>query len=218
VRVEGRNLEESVDAFRRATARHADGLATRARVLATAGRRQRRRLLVRRAAITVAVGLVATLSGSAAWTAIGRWRVVPRLTAPAGKRPVVPPAPRIVAADAPRPPTASTAVPPADPARPATRAHRQDDGEARAYGRAHAAHFQADDPIQALALWDAYLRAFPAGALVPEARFNRALCLLRIGRREDARAALAPFLDGKYGGYRRRQAETLRDWLGEPVP
>ena len=87
-----------------------------------------------------------------------------------------------------------------------------ENGEARAYGRAHAAHFLADDPPHALALWDAYLRAYPAGTFVPEARFNRALCLLRLGRRDTARQALQSFAAGAYGGYRQRDAETLLDW------
>ena len=82
-----------------------------------------------------------------------------------------------------------------------------------AYGHAHAAHFEADDPRRALALWEAYLRDYPDGAFVPEARFNRALCLVRLGRHVEARAALRPFIDGAYGGYRRREAETLSDWI-----
>jgi hypothetical protein len=44
---------------------------------------------------------------------------------------------------------------------------------------------------------------------VPEARYNRALCLLRLHRNDEARAALTPFAQGRYGSYRRADAEKL---------
>ena len=93
---------------------------------------------------------------------------------------------------------------------------RRDDGEARAYGQAHEAHFVANAPAEALGLWDAYLRRYPRGTFVPEARFNRALCLLRLGRRDEALTALRPFAAGELAGYRQREAATLIDWT-EPT-
>jgi hypothetical protein len=65
----------------------------------------------------------------------------------------------------------------------------------------------------ALAAWDAYLRIAPHGTLEPEARFNRALTLVRSGRARDARVALEPFAAGTFAGYRAREAQALIDAL-----
>lgn len=62
---------------------------------------------------------------------------------------------------------------------------------------------------RALAAWDAYLRVASSGALTPEARYNRALCLLYLKRYAEARSALAPFANGAFQGYRQREAEAL---------
>jgi hypothetical protein len=67
----------------------------------------------------------------------------------------------------------------------------------------------ARDPSAALEAWDAYLAAFPQGQFSLEARYNRALSLVRLGRMIDARTALAPFADGRFGGYRQREAREL---------
>jgi hypothetical protein len=75
------------------------------------------------------------------------------------------------------------------------------------FRRAQALHV-ARDP-QALAAWDAYLRVAGHGVLAPEARYNRALCLIRAGRTAEARAALLPFADGELGAYRRDEARAL---------
>jgi hypothetical protein len=78
------------------------------------------------------------------------------------------------------------------------------------YREAHEAHFVRKDPAAALAAWDRYLGASgPNGRFVLEARYNRALTLVRLGRRAEARAALQPFADGEYGGYRRDEAARL---------
>jgi hypothetical protein len=69
------------------------------------------------------------------------------------------------------------------------------------------------DP-RALDAWDAYLRLAEHGVLVPEARYNRALCLVRLGGKVAAREALAPFARGVYGSYRRQEAEALLEALG----
>lgn len=81
------------------------------------------------------------------------------------------------------------------------------------YTRAHALHFQAHDDAAALAAWDAYLRAAPSGRYAVVARYNRAMCLARLGRAAEADAALRPFADGAEGGYRRGEARALRDAL-----
>jgi hypothetical protein len=82
------------------------------------------------------------------------------------------------------------------------------------YAAAHRAHFVDRNPAAALAAWDAYLRVAPRGALAPEARYNRALCLVRLGRRDEAIAALGPFASGGNGGYRQREAAELIETLG----
>jgi len=80
------------------------------------------------------------------------------------------------------------------------------------YAAAHRAHFIEHDPATALRAWDAYLLAAPTGPLAPEARYNRALTLVRLGRAADARRALAPFVDGTY---RAHEARELLDALGD---
>ena len=77
------------------------------------------------------------------------------------------------------------------------------------YRVAHAAHFVDHDPARALAAWDAYLAAAPGGEFAPEARYNRALSLVRLGRGKEARSALEPFANGAYGGYRKAEASAL---------
>jgi tetratricopeptide (TPR) repeat protein len=88
----------------------------------------------------------------------------------------------------------------------------QDDDLAR-YQAAHRLHFQDKNPIRALAAWDAYLAAFPKGKLAVEAHFNRALCLIKLGRTAEAEALLQEFATGAFGSYRRTQAADLLDAL-----
>jgi TolA-binding protein len=95
------------------------------------------------------------------------------------------------------------------------------DGEAQAlalYKNAYRLHFVEQKYTAALAAWDEYLRSSPAGRLVVEARYNRAIALVRLGRRSEAEIALAPFARGEVnGGYRAREARELLDVLNAPV-
>jgi hypothetical protein len=80
------------------------------------------------------------------------------------------------------------------------------------YDEAHTLHFVARDPARALAAWDRYLAAAPVdtrAALALEARYNRAICLVRLRRTEEARTALEPFANGTYGAYRSEEARAL---------
>lgn len=88
------------------------------------------------------------------------------------------------------------------------------DDEAR-YRRAHELHFRGGDAAAALAAWDDYLAVYPSGRLAIEARWNRALALAKLGRRDDAIAALAPFAAGEVApaGYRQREAIALTEAL-----
>ncbi len=197
------SFDASVREFGRATAIPSDGHATRARVLAAVGRRARRRVVWRRICLGAAAVLVAALSGSAAWTAIGRWRGTGLPAAVEAPRhlPAATAASRTAAIDEP----AMAALPADD---------RPNDGEERAYRHAHEAHFRDDDPRAALSAWNAYLREYPRGAFGPEARYNRALCLVRLGRREAALEALRPLARGAFGDYRMKEAMSLIASLG----
>jgi hypothetical protein len=86
--------------------------------------------------------------------------------------------------------------------------------ELHAYRTAHRLHFDGGDPARTLAAWDAYLQAHRAGTFVAEARFNRALCLLRLGRRSEARSVLVPIAESP-SAYGRRRARALLDAMGE---
>jgi hypothetical protein len=198
-------FEAGVRAYREVTAAGGDGAATRARVLAAAGARARRRAALRRLAPLAAAAAIAGFSSAAA-----AWVVA--------ARPWIAPAAAVVAADvAPAGDARVRALSRATRVIPQVAAPLPDilpaaRGEWDLYGRAHRAHFVGDAPGRALAAWDAYLAAYPHGVFAPEARYNRALCLLRLGRRADATRALRPFADGRFGGYRRAEAEALLAW------
>ena len=83
------------------------------------------------------------------------------------------------------------------------------------YRRAHDLHFHGTDYAASLAAWDAYLDAEPAGRFSVEARYNRALCLIRLGRLHEAREALLPFAHDEVEpqGYRHDEATTLVERL-----
>jgi len=139
-----------------------------------------------------------------AHTTVARTGVLPL---PAPLPPLPPPAtatttvapPKIVTAPAPVAPTpVATIVVTAAPPDPDA-----------LYRRAFEAYRDHDDAA-ALAAWDAYLAgAGSAARFAPEARFGRAAALVRLGRKDEARAALAPFARGDYGDYRRDEARAL---------
>ena len=83
------------------------------------------------------------------------------------------------------------------------------EGEFQRYRLAHEAHFIRKDPSAALAAWNEYLAQAPKGRLAVEARYNRALCLSKLGRTREAKRALLPFLSGAYGSYRTEEAQAL---------
>jgi TolA-binding protein len=204
----------AVRAFRDLTAATDDAAATRARVLAAADRGSRARATPRRIALATVVALLVICTASLAGTTLAqRWRrpaevaidepqTIPALASTTGRRAsvVIPPAP------------------PADVDGDAALPSGPSDAEAAAYGRAHRAHFEGGPPERALAAWDDYLRRYPRGAFGPEARYNRALCLARLRRLEEAERALLPFADGQLGGYRRAEANQMLDWLHERRP
>jgi TolA-binding protein len=91
------------------------------------------------------------------------------------------------------------------------------DIELDAYRAAHRTHFDRNDPSAALAAWDHYLAAFPHGTFAADARFNRALCLIRLGRLVEAHTALVPFAGAVRGSYRQAEAASLLQGLSASV-
>jgi TolA-binding protein len=140
--------------------------------------------------------------------------VAPPTEVPAPPPPEVEPLPPAAAPQpvvAPSTRVSEPASAPSSSAKPASSTAFADrDGDL--YRLAHEAHFTSHDYARALAGWDAYLQAAPSGRLATEARFNRALCLLRLGREDEAKRALQPFALGVFG-YRQSEAQALLDEL-----
>ncbi|HXK17966.1 MAG TPA: hypothetical protein VNG33_09195 [Polyangiaceae bacterium] len=90
--------------------------------------------------------------------------------------------------------------------------------ELAAYRSAHRTHFDGGSPAASLLAWDHYLEDFPAGSFADDARFNRALCLIRLGRHADARTALQPFAAAPAGAYRQSEAASLLGSLRAAQP
>jgi len=130
----------------------------------------------------------------------------PEVVTPAPAEPVAPAAraarPKALApmfrGDAPHPKAAQPTSPRPEHARPA---EPPADPELSAFRRAHELHVQSS-PRAAIDAYGDYLRAYPQGRFVPEARYNTALDWIKLGDTAAARAALAPFANGTYGGYR----------------
>jgi TolA-binding protein len=120
---------------------------------------------------------------------------------------------------APAAPVAQSA-PTAEPAPPAqsVRAAEAGPDTHALYKKAHQAHFTDKNPGAALRAWDDYLRADPRGRFSVEAHYNRALCLVRLGRSAEARRALDAFARGAFGGYRQAEARALLEALGGDAP
>lgn len=64
-------------------------------------------------------------------------------------------------------------------------------------------------PYRALAAWDEFLARHPRGELAREARYHRAVTLMRLGRYAEARAELSPFASGAHGELHREDARQL---------
>ena len=125
------------------------------------------------------------------------------------------PAPAPATVRTPRPTAVATAPAPAPAASaPSIPSAPSDD---QAFANAHALHFHGSDPARALAAWDDYLHDFPAGRFAPEARYNRAIDLLKLGRAAEAKDALQPFASGAYGPYRQDEARAILRSIG-PAP
>lgn len=134
---------------------------------------------------------------------------LPPLSSPAGQAPaprVAVATPRAARVDEPALPVEDP--PEAPPEAPAARP-QPDDAELRLFRAAHELHFRQGDLDGALRAWDRYLGAYPRGALTEEARYNRAVCLLRLGRGAEADTDLAT-LAADPTAFRAREAKLLR--------
>lgn len=98
---------------------------------------------------------------------------------------------------------------------PAARPPRSEPGLAT-YAAAQHAQFRSADYATAIRLYEDYLGHAPAGTLVAEARYNRSLCLIRLGRITEARPALDAFARGAFGDYRKMEAKRLLRALENP--
>ncbi len=87
-----------------------------------------------------------------------------------------------------------------------------DGAERRAFQEAHDLHF-GGDYARALRRWRAYLTRYPEGRFVPEARYNRAIALIRLGRFSEAQTALRTLAQGS--GSHRSDAQRLLDAMDE---
>ena len=140
----------------------------------------------------------------------------PKAVAPTVAAPVAPtPEPFAEAQPAPAPapaPAKEVATPSSKPSPSLGSSAAFQDADGDLYRLAHEAHFASHDYARALTGWNAYLQATPNGRLATEARYNRAICLLRLGHDSEARQALAPFASGKMG-YRQNEARELLEEL-----
>jgi TolA-binding protein len=226
---QGHFFERAVWGLRASGSKNEDAEALRARIMVSLHRRDRRRTT----AIVFLIPLAAILVGSTAWGAgsnrvLSAWHAlmawIPHREAvpvPAPGTPHAAMAPRVPAVERASADPSEEPAPPEEP-RPPTplRVSAKPRNEApdaqMLYRAAHKAHFADLDPTRALDRWNAYLAAFPGGAFALEARYNRALCLVRLGRGAEARQALEPFSRGDYGDYRRSEAAALLEALPEP--
>jgi hypothetical protein len=110
----------------------------------------------------------------------------------------------------------SAASGPAQQAEPPPEPER--DRELYRFRAAHDLHFSGSQPREAIQAYSDYLREFPNGRFVPEARYNVALDQIKLGNAEAAREALAPFAAGKFGGYRQKEARELLEALRRKQP
>ena len=116
---------------------------------------------------------------------------------------------KVIGRHAPKPASLVSPTPAETPVAEPSPAPLSADKDNLLYAVAHRAHFVDKDPTAALSAWNAYLAARPDGRFAAEARYNRALCLVRLGRMGEAWAALDAFEKGLFGPYRQQEAKRL---------
>ncbi len=97
--------------------------------------------------------------------------------------------------------------------RPETSLPLEDHTALLTFRGAHRAQFSEGNCARAVTQYEAYLGLAPDGPFAMEARYNRGVCLVKLGRPVEARSALTPFAQGAYGDYRRSQSAQLLNAL-----
>lgn len=201
---------------------HRDANATLLAVLRMTRETQRSRFMLRHVLLPAAAMLVATTAwaGATGRLAPAVRNVVEVVREDVKTRQSRPPvrrharAPSEAASNVPAPAVALVAIASeAPPAVASSAPVAAEDPHAAAFAKAHHIHFVEHDPKRAIEAWSAYLHAAPHGRFAPEARYNRAIALLRLGREAEARPSLERFAGGEYGGYRQREARALLNAL-----
>jgi len=175
--------------------------------------------------VVSALDVVGLVPNTAAWAPEAPDPAAPRSAV--GKRPAAAPPANVPAAPSaaeaePLPEAAPSADPTPTPASPGDTRETSGEHHGRAsvrtvsendahdvYRQAHAAHFKSHDLSAALRGYETYLARQPSGRFAVDARYNRALCLVRLGRQAEARSELERFARGSYGGYRQADAQRL---------
>ena len=226
-------LDASVAALRELTAEATDGRASRARVLGQlvgrAGRRRKLGVAALCATLLLAIPVASAglYHGFVALTRVAPTRAKSPIERPQLRPMNPPPAPPPIAlatnvASDTTPPEAlahdSPAVPAprSPPLRPSSSRGLLASTELAMYERAHRTHFHDGSPRAALRAWNEYIARFPQGRLLPEAEFNRAVCLVQLGDFERAREALLRLTAAGGSDYPKDQAEKLLAKLGRP--
>jgi len=202
-----------------------DGGASRVAIVHRLAKRHQRRRGLTLLAVVLGAGLLVPVAqaGWRQWQAYRASRDSQRVAANADT-PKAAKSPKAKRAESPPEPVAPTVV--ETPAVPAVREApvfppapvrkvAAPPSEAWLYGRAHDLHFRGGALDKALAAWSAHLAKFPNGQLAPEARFNRAICLVRLKRWEDAKVALADIVANAPASHQREQASRLLDTFAD---
>ncbi len=214
------NLQDAIDAVREESLDNKGGsLRTRGRLLAAVERSPRRRVHA------VVAAVIASMFGASAFAWYAR-DPAPVPTQPA----IVVSEPAVLPVETPRAiertvaridpviepePVPAPAVSARDVREPAIERAAavpeptvtQPDPELALYAAAHDLHFKQQNMAAALDAWNRYIDAAPNGRLVPEARFNRLVALVKLERWDDAARELATFDDPLF---RPRDIERLR--------
>jgi len=215
-------LAACLESLRADTQSAGDGGASRVAIVHRLAKRQQRRRGITFLVVVLGAGLLVPVAhaGWRQWQAYRATREGQLVTVNADT-PKAAKSPKTKRAESPAKPVAPTVVEtPPVPATPAVveapvappapvRKVIPPVSEAALYGRAHDLHFRGGELDKALAAWSAYLVKFPNGQLAPEARFNRAICLVRLKRLDDAKVALADIAANAPSAHQREQASRL---------
>jgi len=221
VSVQRERFDLGVRALREMTATPADGGATRSRVLSRLADQPRRRrtheLVLLAIVLLSAVPAVSAgwkylsrapdQANSATGSGVSRRQALPPQAGPHVDEPGIPATGESELSASPPPvttPARATAEASAPAKQPKTEVSDLD-----LYGRAHEAHFHENNFRKALRLWMEYADRYPQGRFLPEAQFNRAVCLLRMGDRQAARRVLAKLVKSPTPDHPKDDAERL---------